>query len=79
MDVDDTCELRPILISGIRYSERGWKWIPRLHLHCGQEVCDHLQDICVALRGVVESRRIDESHLPLVECKFIRELNLGRA
>jgi hypothetical protein len=80
MDVNDPCELRSILVaSGNQGSDRGWTWMPRLCLRCGQKGCDRPQDIRIALRGIVESRCIDEHHPSSVEGEFISELNLSRA
>jgi len=49
---------------------------PRLDSRCGQEVRDHPQYVRITLRGVVESRCIDERHSPSIEGEFICELNL---
>jgi hypothetical protein len=48
----------------------------RLSLRRCQEGCNLLQDIGVALRGVVESRRIYQHNSSPVEGELIRELNL---
>jgi hypothetical protein len=79
MDVDDACKLRSFLVSGIQGSNSGWIWILQLHLRCGQEACNHLQDIRVPLRGVIKSRRIGEHHLSSIERELIRKLNFGCA
>ena len=35
---------------------------------------DHIENICLALRGVVESRRIDQDDTTAIQIKGIREL-----
>jgi len=47
-----------------------------MHLRRSQEIRDHPQYICIALRGVIEPRCIDEHNSPPVYCEFVRELDL---
>jgi len=51
----------------------------RLSLRSGQEGSDILQDVRIALCGVVESWCIDEDHTSSIEVEFVRELDLSRA
>ena len=48
-------------------------------LRGGQEECDHLQDLGIALRSVIESGGIDEGHHSPVESELFGDLDLGRA
>ena len=48
-----------------------------MRLRSGQESSDHLQNIRIALRGVVKSRGIDESYTPSVKSELVCELDLG--
>ena len=41
-------------------------------------MCDHLQNICVSRRTVIESRGVDEDHCSSIERELIGELDLGR-
>ena len=50
-----------------------------VRLRRGQESCDKLQNVRIALRGVVEPRGIDENDLSSVKSEHVRELDLGRA
>ena len=49
-----------------------------VRLRGGQESPNHLQNIRIAPRSMIESRCIDESHHLSVESELICELNLGR-
>lgn len=80
MDVDDPGELRPFFVSSCRRSgpqrkkSRGDGCVP--HSRRGQELCDHLQYIRIALCGVIESRSVNEDHPPPVNGEFFGELHL---
>ena len=50
-----------------------------VHLRLSQEKCDHLQNIGIALRSVVELRGVDGDYRPSVKSGLARELDLGRA
>ena len=50
-----------------------------MHSRGGQESCNNLQDLRVALRSVIESRDIDQGYRLIIESERIRELDLGRA
>ena len=79
MDVDDPCELRPILIPSKYGSDRRRMRDLGLSLRSGQEGCDVPQDIRITLCSVVEFSGIDEGRLPPVEHELIRKLNVGCA
>ena len=80
MDVDDSCELRPFLVSvgELSLHDRETANADACLLGC-EEKRDHLQNLRITLRSVIESRGVDESHSSSVENEFIRELNLGCA
>lgn len=60
-------------------SLEGWKSVEvDVYLRGGQESCDHLENIRVAFRSVIEPRGIDENHPSSIKDEFIRELDLGR-
>ena len=48
-----------------------------VHLHGSQESGDYLQNIRIALRGVIKSRGIDESYTTSVKSELVSELDLG--
>ena len=65
------------LLSGLIREVWGWLNV-RVCLRGSQESRNHLQNVRIALRSVIESRGIDENDPSPVESKQIRTLDLGR-
>ena len=78
MDVDDSGKLGSFLVPVRRFgSEDRETTNADVHLRSGQESGNHFQNVRIALRGVVETRGIDESYTPSVESELVCELDLG--
>ena len=79
MNVDDPSKLRTFLISVNRVISGGLKVMTvDTRLRGGQESGNHLQNIRIAFRSVIEPRGVNEDHPSSIEREFIRELHLGR-
>ena len=78
MHVDNPSENRSILVSVENFSPKDRETMKvDVRLRGGQEKRDHLQNLGIALRGVIESRGIDEDHRSPLEGEFVGNLDLG--
>ena len=70
MDVDDPGKLRPALVSVRKFSLEDRETMDAgVDLRLGQESCDRVQDIDIALLGIVKSRGIDEGNRYPIQSK----------
>ena len=79
MDVDDPSECYPFIVSIEEFSSEDQETTSDCaYLRVGQEKPDHLQDLRIALRSVIESWGVDENDLSPVEDELVRDLDIGR-
>ena len=77
MEVEDTCERVVLSVSIVKICVRTGSLLSELfelHSRGCKESGDHIENICLALRGVIESWRINQYDTTAIQIKGIREL-----